>query len=408
MSWQERLENIKFTITTGDGKKFTPLWKNGTKSKDYNVSSYNFIDVPGGYTDRKKPQAGKFPLVFWFQGDDNIEQAQAFEDSADDPRPWEVKHPLYGNIKGQPLSIKRDDSAYNTTQVSVDFWESISKEYPNPQSSIEDVVRSKVNSVSTVSAQAYSSRLIAGSEDQQIMQQNIVQVSSTFDKLYDDDNFSEYQQTVDTALNAASNLTSNSNSAIFAAHNLLLQPSLFSKPVKDRVSSFVNSFKKIKETLEEYNTVATKLFFETQAGVCIASLCQSASTPLHTDYVTRLQIEEITNIIVESYVEYLDILDNSQVPIENVQNAYHPAAESQFDLYDLVVETTGNLFALAFEAKQQRVIETETETNLILLTHRFLGLDANDENIEEFRQLNNIKNDELLRIKKAREIKYFV
>ena len=31
MNWKDRLTDIEFTITTGDGKVFTPLWKNGEK-----------------------------------------------------------------------------------------------------------------------------------------------------------------------------------------------------------------------------------------------------------------------------------------------------------------------------------------------------------------------------------------
>jgi hypothetical protein len=364
--------------------------------------------VPGGYTDRKQPQASKYPLVFWFQGDDHIDQVDAFEASADDPRPWTVKHPFYGNIQGQPLSIKRNDVAYNVTEVTVDFWESINEDYPNPTKSINDVIRSQAADVTAIQSQSYGSRISPSSEDQQILQDNVIQISSTFDRLFDDENFAEYQTAIATARNAAGNLTSDPTNAIDSMHQLLLIPSLFARPVSDRVNSFVAAYAKIKEALEDAPTVNTKLYYESQAGVCIAGLCQATATPIEGDYITRVEIEEITTTIVELYSDYLDTLDSNQVAIVDVQNTYFPAATAQFDLYELVAETTGNLFSLAFQARQQRVLETATETNLILLTHQFLGLDANDENIENFRQLNNIKGLELFKIRKGREIKYFV
>ena len=83
MSWQERLKDIIFTIKTGDGKTFHPLWINGEKSKEFNISKYDFINVEGSFIDRKKPQSNLYPLVFYFQGDDNIEQANTFEASVD-------------------------------------------------------------------------------------------------------------------------------------------------------------------------------------------------------------------------------------------------------------------------------------------------------------------------------------
>ena len=124
-TWKEKLENIKFSIKTGDGKTYFPLLKITEKSKDYNSSEYDFINVEGTFVDRKKPRGSKFPLVFYFQGDDNIEQCNAFETSADDSRLWTVEHPFYGIIKGQPTNLKRNDSNYNITEITVDFFESI-------------------------------------------------------------------------------------------------------------------------------------------------------------------------------------------------------------------------------------------------------------------------------------------
>ena len=141
MSWKDRLDNIDFTITTGDGKVFKPLWKSGEKSKDFNITKYDFIDVDGSLIDRKRPQSNAYPLVFWFQGDDNIEQSNAFEASADDNRLWTVIHPFYGTIKGQPTNLKRDDNNYNVTKVTVDFWQSIDGDFPVDEISIKDEVR---------------------------------------------------------------------------------------------------------------------------------------------------------------------------------------------------------------------------------------------------------------------------
>lgn len=408
MSWRERINNIEFTIRTGDGKEFTPLWKNGSKSKNYNFSKYDFIDVKGSLIDRKKPQASKYPLVFWFQGDDNIEQATAFELSAEDSRPWEIKHPFYGNISGQPISLKRVDTDYNVTEITVEFWESITENYPNPKSSIEDIIITKTIGLAKVSSENYESKVNPKAEDNQILQDSIIQVTGVFDKLFDNDTFSDYQTLKSAAERAIDNLISEPLTAINSLHSLLLSPSLFIKSVRSRVDALKEGFNKVVDTLNENPTVNTKLYFESEAAICIAAICQASSNPLDGDYITRNQIENVNTIIIDIYNEYLQLLDDSQIRISNVENTYHADAISQIQLYDLVTETTGNLFALAFEAKQERTVEAAKNTNLILLTHKYLGMDIDDNNLEEFRQLNNIKNDELLLIKKGRIIKYFV
>lgn len=407
MSWRDRLENIEFTIITGDGKVFKPLWRAGEKIKRYNISNYNFISVKGSFSDRKQAQSGRYPLVFWFQGDDNIEQANRFELSADDPRPWTVKHPFYGNITGQPISIRRNDTSYNTTEVTVSFWESISKDYPNAKVAIEDSIISKVNIIAGETASAYAAKVNPKAIDQQIILNDITQVSSAFNDLLDNENFAEYQNVIAQANSATSALIGAPESAMSSVQEITLTPSLFSKPVRDRINAFKNAFSKSKETLQEFNDVNTKLYFESSAATCISGMCQASATPIDGDYVTREDIEKINSDIVSTYEEYLQILNDSQVEITNVSNTYFPAAVPQRQLHELIVETNGNLFIAAFQAKQQRIVETKRDSNLFLLAHRYVGLDANDVNLEEFRQLNNIKSAELFNVKKGREIKYF-
>ena len=48
-----------------------------------------------------------------------------------------------------------------------------------------------------------------------------------------------------------------------------------------------------------------------------------------------------------------------------------------------------------------------SDTNLIVLTHKYFGLDADDKNILAFKETNNIKNNELFKIPKGRVIKYY-
>ena len=408
MSWKSRLENVQFTIKTGDGKEFSPLWKNGLKTKNYNFSKYDFINVDGSLIDRKKQQSSKYPLKFWFQGDDNIEQADAFEASAADSRPWEIKHPFYGNITGQPLNLTRNDNFFNSTEITVEFWESIIVDYPNPQSSIKDDIVAGTSNVQTVSAASYASDLVPASEDVQILQDSITQITSVFDKLFDNETFSDYQTLKSNAERAVDNLISSPLIAITSLNSLLLSPSLFVQSVRGRVSALKEAFDKLVDTLGSNPTVSTKLYFESQSAVCLSAMAQAAADPLESDYITRSEIENINTVIIDTYDRYLQLLDDSQVRISDVENTYHASTTTQLLLYDLITETTGNLFTLAFSAKQERTVEVNKHTNLISLTHRYLGLDASDENIELFRQTNNIKNDELLLIKKGRVVTYFV
>lgn len=69
MDWEQRIQT-NFSIQTGDGKIWFPLQKGGDKEREYNTSSFEFINVYGTLVDRKKPQGAKYNLIFYFEGAD--------------------------------------------------------------------------------------------------------------------------------------------------------------------------------------------------------------------------------------------------------------------------------------------------------------------------------------------------
>ena len=402
MSWKDKIENGIFKITTGDGKSYTPLWKQGDSSKDYNTAAFNFINLEGTLIDRKKPQSSKYPLTFWFQGEDNIEQAEAFLKSADDPRAWEVAHPLYGTINGQPLGIERNDVDMNVTKISVDFWESITVDYPDDEISVRDRIQSKALNVQALGIKSYSN-FQPETADIGTIKLVAAQTQGLFSKIAGM-NKVEYQNAYNEALNSADNLISKQAVAISKQQTLFALPSTFENSVARKLKAYNAALVLIPGLITSKND---KYLYETQGSTAIAGACQCAVTPLEGDYITRTQIEAAVDTIVEIYNEYLVNLDANHVSQYSIEKAWNPNAILQAQLNDLVIDAIGNLQVLAFEAKQERIIYTEKDTNLILLVHRYIGLDPEDKNLDNFRKINSIKNDELFLVPKGRKIKYF-
>ena len=405
MSWQNKLENIQFTIKTGDGKEWFPLFKTGEKSKEFNTSIYDFIDVPKSLVERKQPKSSKYPLTFWFDGENHIDTAEEFERSAEDKRYWTITHPYYGTIKGQPLSISRNDNNLNITEISVDFWESIVFDYPKSNLSIQDNTLFKKNEILNSSATSYSGRKVQEVADIQKNKEANLQVAKAFNNLQTDDTFSDYQNALSQAQKANDNLLNDSFDAIFKSEQLLNLPSTYQKKVIDKVNGYISAFNGIKRVL---NTVSDKLFFESTGATIMACYCNaSVNYEFGVDYTVATEVEQVASNLIAIYDEYLQTLDNASTSNYEIENNYQPNATVQTQLNDLVLYTLANLYNLAFEAQQERIVYTTKETNIVLLTHRYLGL-ASDENIETFRQINNIKLKELFRIKKERKIKYYV
>lgn len=405
MSWQNKLENIQFTIKTGDGKEWYPLFKTGEKSKEFNTSTYDFIDVPKSLVERKQPKSSKYPLTFWFDGENHIDTAEEFDKSAEDKRYWTITHPYYGTIKGQPLSISRNDNNLNITEITVDFWESIVFDYPKSNLSIQDNTLVKKDEILDSSATSYSGRKVQEVADIQKNKEANLQIAKSFNNLQDDDTYSDYQNALSQAQKANDNLLNDSYDAIFKSEQLLNLPSTYEQTVIDKINGYISAYNGIKSVL---SSVSEKLFFESMGASVMACYCNAAvNYEFGVDYVVSTEVEQVASSLIEIYSDYLETLDNSSVSIYDVDNSYQPDATVQTELNDLVLYTLANLYNLAFEAQQERIVYTTKETNIVLLTHRYLG-SASDENIETFRQINDIKLKELFKIKKERKIKYYV
>lgn len=402
-TWKERIDNIQFTITTGDGKVFKPLYKGGETERDYNTSSFEFISVYGTLVDRKKPKSRKIPLVFWFQGADNIDQADAFEVSADDPRPWKVNHPFYGIISGQPISIKRDDTNLNITEVTVPFWESIDADYPISNFTVKDNTRDKHNSVYVAAGESYVTNVKFSSADISKNASSIIDMAADMKTIQDDTTYALFQNTLNAGLKAIDKMLEDPINAINSIQAFLDLPSTYEQAVKGRIGSYFNIYNRLKTSIK---TLADKKYFESTGASTIASMAVVMVNPQQGDYVVVSDVEAMTATLTSVYNDYMETLDSLKVSVYDVNNTYNADATVQSELNTLVNFTVANLYQMSFETKRERIVITDKKTNAILLTHRYLGMDDEDENLATFIQTNNIKLNELFAIEKGREIKY--
>ena len=404
MSWINNIENIKFSITTGDGKTFFPLWKTGQKSKNYNTTIFDFIDVPKSLVERKKPQSNKHPLVFWFEGENCIDQSNEFELSADDSRIWTITHPYYGTLRGQPMSISRNDENFNISEISVEFWESIEVDYPNSNFSVKDNTSVKKDAVLKAGADSYASKGDFKNTDIQKNKESNILTNKAFEGLQTDETNADYQNIFSEAQKASDNLLTNANKAITAAQRIADYPSLLEASIKLKIQAYENAYNNLSKVFE---SIADKLFFESQGSAIVSSMANASVNPNETDYVIVSEIESTVSSIVKVYNSYLLVLDQQSIGQYDLDNSWQPDPIVQSDLYDLITYTIANLFDLGFGSQREKIVYTDSDTNIILLTHRYLGL-ASDENIETFRSINGIKNRELFKIPKGRKITYYV
>lgn len=411
MSWIDNVENTIFTISTGDGKTYTPdLPINYETTKEFNTATFEFIEVPGALITRKLQRARKFPLVFYFQGENNIDVANAFDISSNDPRAWVVRHPQYGDITGQPISIGRNDTKLNATEITVDFWETIVTKFPQATIAANTLITlpKLVTNFQTISPVNYVSKVDLKPKDVTSITNLAGDITALVTKGMDTVNAASFIADVNQMMNAINNMILAPADAIMAIHQVCLFPANLALSVQLRVEMIGAIYNSIATLLSNQPTVNNKAFFESIAGIMVCTMANTITNPLDSDYVTRDQVAVQQTNMTNLYADYLATLDASYQEINIVGSAFSASQESQNALQDVVLNTLTNLYTLAFGAKQERYVTLLKDGQLIPLAHKYMsGIDQADANIETFRTINNFKNNYLFLIPAGTQIKYY-
>lgn len=404
MSWLEKIKN-DLVITCGDGKKYTPNYLNAKKTKDYNISQFNFPNISGTLVKRKAPRGRVYPIEIIFQGENHLDVASDFESSGDDPRPWVISHPYYDDITVQPSSLEFDNTKHNVSRITGNLLETIEKVRPSTTESPVDKVVNQKAEVDEVVAASYADNVVPTPSDVASLQSENEQLYTSGQTLSTGELGSEYFDAFNTASGAIANATNEPLTAMRRLQSVITAPSLFKSSVEDQIGLLTSQFQSLVDNIENVFTPNQKRQFQATGGTIMTTIAQSA---VLGNYNTTDEVVNVIGIFVESYNLYIESIDSLQTDNGGSPDSYVPDMQAINGIEDVVNESISSLFDIALNSQQERFIYLSYDSNPILLTHRFYGLDSLDENLERFVSSNNLTLDELILIQAGRRIVYYV
>lgn len=409
MSWLDRI-NSEITITTGDGKVYNPLWKNASKSIEFNVSEFNFQNVQGTLVYRGEAMGRKFPIEIYFTGENNLEESLAFEESAKDKRAWVVSHPFYDDILVHPVGLNFDNSKYNVTKITGVLLETISDIYP--KSSIDSV--DKISQLKAECDEEMAQDFVATvpeptAGDVQELSGNVGEAyANSVKSISDTVDADALRQALSDANSAIAVATSAPLAAIRKAQALISLPSQFQTSVENRLNTLTENLENLRDGINNLVNKNDKSIFENNAGTTISAMMFAASTPQEGNYANSNDVLKVATTLSDNYNQFVLDLDGLQTDNAGSENSYIPSPGGLSALARIYNFTLANLLSIAIGGKQERSIILTAYSNPILLTHRFYGLDELDENLENFINQNDIGITEMIEIKAGRKIIYYV
>jgi hypothetical protein len=409
MSWISKIKD-DFIIKTGDGIEYKfLLWKNASRSQEYNLAEFEFPEIDGTLGKRSRPKGMRYPIELYFQGEDNLDQAEAFRISADDQRAWTITHPFYGSLTVHPVSLNYDNNALNVTKVTGMLMATITDDRPKTSIDPKDKISVDKENVDQILATSFVNNVQPNTTDINSMAANnekVYNIGKKKVKLTVD--AEKYFNSFNTANAAIIEATSAPLDAIGSMQTVINAPALFADKAQNRINTLVDQFDSLRISLENITEASKKRIFENNVATLIGAMLLASSTPLDDDYTNRNDVLLVIETLVEVYETYLEDLDGLQTETGGDPESFIPDADSMIALNALFNYTLSNLSNIALDSKQERTVILEDDSNPISLAHRFYGLTADDSTIIKFIDQNEMGLNEMLTVRKNRTIKYYV
>lgn len=406
MSWVNRVQS-GLVITTGDGKSYEPKWMKTSYVRDYNVTEYNFPETDGTLVKRTTALGTKYSIEIFFEGDENIEDAEQFRISSDDRRPWTIEHPEYGNILVQPSSLSFDTSVYNSTRVTGTVTETIADEGLQITEVPLDLITGFNLAVFEISAAALSEQ----------PNPNPARMAQNNQAYYDSGRLSvsnlieseRYFAAFSAANGAIANVTAKPLQAAISLQRVIEAPAQFSLSVRARIDILRNQLTTLIQSALTVASVFDKKLIETNGSVIISAMSLSAATPLgNNDYGNADTVFQIIEILLNANLDYTNVIDSMQTVNGGDTDSYVPDFGLSIQVNDVLNYTISSLFTIALSAQQLRTFTLTSDTSLILLAHKFYGLNEDDSTIDDFILQNSLGLNDMLILPAGKIVKYYV
>jgi hypothetical protein len=415
MSWIEKIKT-DLTITTGDGKTYTPSWINAKKQIDYQTTEFTFIGVKGSLVSRGEQIGQKIALQVYFQGEDHLDVASAFELSASDNRFWVLSHPLYGLLNVQPISLAVDNSNYNVSKITIPIVETIIETTPKTPLIVADKVEEDAELLTELTSERFGLSVEPDANDKRVMAQVVDSLKKNTEvEIIDDAAGQTFSNKYNTAKADILDATENPSISMASIQSVVMEPALLQQDIASRLIISKRNLISYKTTITNgFDTLlglpnSYKSLYEVIGSSIISALLLTAATPLNeSDYPTRSSVTDTTSLILSTVNQYLEDLDAMQSGSGGDIIDFVPSSDGIISLMNLVNFTTASLLQIALGAKQERFYTTEDDTDLISLTHQLYGLKKDDSTIDEMIRLNNIGLKQMLNIEKGTVINYYV
>ena len=203
-----------------------------------------FPEIKGTLVKRELAKGARYTWDLTFQDENHLDESRAFEKSADDRRPWNVYHPMFGTLIVQPTKITIDPTGFNTSKITVEVVETITEEAPVVDIDPSDKAKNDVTNLAATASESFAANVDPSPADINQMQDDI---NSVYDigsaAVLAGAQANEYFNLANTALSKAIDAAEDTIGAASAMVDLMYYPAIFGIRIKGPFECFAKSIR---------------------------------------------------------------------------------------------------------------------------------------------------------------------
>lgn len=118
MSWSDRLQP-EIVLTSPNGATFNAKWRGDSRDLEKKIGIFEYPGFNGAVIQDLDARATRWPLTFFFEGDDHDVTAGQFFTACKENGSWWVDHPVLGALDLYLLYVQQDVQPIDSANVTV-------------------------------------------------------------------------------------------------------------------------------------------------------------------------------------------------------------------------------------------------------------------------------------------------
>lgn len=405
MGWEDRVIEGFYTSPSGIVAPF--FYENVAVGFDKKTAAFNFPDFNGTYIQDLGHTGRRYPMRLFFSGADYDEEIDVFLELLREPGIGELNHPFYGTIKVVPFGqINRKDdlkTAGNQGILELTFFETVDLLFPLSQVDAPAQIDAAIADFNDAQALEFSEALdVENVSDENSFKSKylatIAKVKSSLRRVSEaqaavqkltDDVFDSINLGIDTLIGDPLALA-------FQTSILLQTPARAFSLISDKLDAYSNLLSSIIGS-----DPTTRNDYLNQNLSASAAVTGAVISAVNAKFLSRPEAIAAAESILaqlDALVAWQDAAIQSLVFIDT-GGAYQ-------QLKQTVSLAAGALITISFNLAQERTITLDRDRTILDLSADLYG--EIEDKLDFLITTNNLSGDEVIELKRGREIAYFV